>query len=175
MSSRWHTIFTGRELLAQHDAVMWNDSTQHIEITYPNNVNSKLAFHKVASFHQHYSTYTLQTYQHQEHKFRSWPTQMPSPSHLHARVQPRNTYKHTYIKFCLDKTKQYYTKSRQTTCTLFTPDPTEYKGNLKINNSALRIITHQMVLDPMLDPNLTYSTRIHNISLQALKPLQMIK
>ena len=24
-------------------------------------------FHKVASFHQHYSTYTLQTYHHQEH------------------------------------------------------------------------------------------------------------
>ena len=28
--------------------------TQHIEITHPHNVNSKLAFHKVASFHQHY-------------------------------------------------------------------------------------------------------------------------
>ena len=30
--------------------------TQHIEITHPNNVNLKLAFHKVASFHPHYST-----------------------------------------------------------------------------------------------------------------------
>ena len=38
--------------------------TQHIEITHPDNVNLKLAFHKVASFHQHYSTYTLQTYHH---------------------------------------------------------------------------------------------------------------
>ena len=77
--------------------------------------NSKLAFHKVASFHQHYSTFTLQTYHHQEHRFRSWPTQMTSPSHLNtqARVQPRNTYNHTYITFCLDKTKQSHTKSRQ--------------------------------------------------------------
>ena len=33
-------------------------------------------------------------------RFRSWPTQMTSPSHLHkqVRVQPRNTYNHAYIK-----------------------------------------------------------------------------
>ena len=75
--------------------------TQHIEMTHSHNVNSKLSFHKVASFHIHYSTYTLQTYHHQEHQFRSWPTQMTSPSHLHtqARVQPRNTYNYTYITF----------------------------------------------------------------------------
>ena len=55
---------------------------------------------KVASFLQHYSTYTLQTYHHQEHQFRSWHTQMRSPSHLHiqAQVQHSNTYNHTYIK-----------------------------------------------------------------------------
>ena len=35
--------------------------TQHIEITHPNNVNLKLAFHKVASFHPHYLTFTPQT------------------------------------------------------------------------------------------------------------------
>ena len=75
-------------------------STQHIEITHPRNVNLKLLFHKVVSFHQHYSTYTLQTYHYPEHRFRSWPTQMTSPSHLHtqARVQLRNAYNHTYIK-----------------------------------------------------------------------------
>ena len=60
--------------------------TQHIETTHLHNVNSKRAFHKVASFHQHYSTYTLQTYHHQEQKFRSWPTQMTSPSHLHTQA-----------------------------------------------------------------------------------------
>ena len=75
-------------------------------------MNSKLAFHKVASFHQHYSTFTLQTYLHPEHRFRSWHTQMTSPSHLHtqARAQQRNIYNHT---ICLDKIKQSHTKSRQ--------------------------------------------------------------
>ena len=38
--------------------------TEHIEITHPHNVISKLAFHKVESFHQHYSRLTLQTYRH---------------------------------------------------------------------------------------------------------------
>ena len=72
--------------------------TQHIEITHPNNVNLKLAFHKEASFHPHYSTFTPQTYHHPVHRFRSWPMQMTSQSHPHTqvRVQPRNTYNHTY-------------------------------------------------------------------------------
>ena len=35
--------------------------------------------------------------------------------------------------------------------------------------------THQRVLGLTLDPKLTYSTHIHNISVQAHKPLQMIK
>ena len=75
--------------------------TQYIEITHPNNVNLKLAFHKVASFHPHYSTFTPQTYHHPVHRFRSWPMQMTSQSHPHTqvRVQPRNTYNHTYTKF----------------------------------------------------------------------------
>ena len=77
------------------------DSTQHIEITHPNNVNLKLAFHKVASFHPHYLTFTPQTYHHPVHRFRSWPMQTTSQSHPHTQVpvQPRNTYKHTYTKF----------------------------------------------------------------------------
>ena len=52
--------------------------------------HSKVAFHKVASFHQLYLTFTLQTYHHPEHWFSSWSTLMTSPSHLHtqARVQP---------------------------------------------------------------------------------------
>ena len=104
---------------------------------------------------------------------------MTSPSHLHtqARVQPINTYNHTYIRFCLDKTKQSHTKSRQTTCTLFTPDPEEYKSNLylKINNTALPMATNPKVLGLTLDPKLTYNTHIHSISVQAHKPLQMIK
>ena len=65
----------------------------------------------------------------------------------------------------------------KTTCTLFTPDPAEYKSNLdlKINNTALPIATHPTVLGITLDLKLIYSTYIHNISVQAQKPLQMIK
>ena len=49
----------------------------------------------------HYSTFTPQTYHHPVHRFRSWPMQMTSQSHPHTqvRVQPRNTYNHTYTKF----------------------------------------------------------------------------
>ena len=55
---------------------------------YKNHTSSQRQFKtgKVASFHQHYSTYTLQTYHHQEHQFRSWSTQMTSPSHLHIQA-----------------------------------------------------------------------------------------
>ena len=71
------------------------------KITLPNNVNLNLAFHKVAFFHPHYLTFTPQTYHHPVHRFRSWPMQMTSQSHPHTqvRVQPRNTYNHTYTKF----------------------------------------------------------------------------
>ena len=72
---------------------------KHIETTHPDNVNLKLAFHKAASFHPHYLTFTPLTYHHSVHRFRSWPTKMTSPSHTQARVQPRNTYNHTYTKF----------------------------------------------------------------------------
>ena len=131
----------------------------------------------MASFYQHYSTFTLQTYHHQELRFRSWPTQMASPSHLHtqARVQPRHTYNHTYIKFLPGQNNITLNPDKQT-CTLFTSDPADYKSNLdlKINNTALPMATHPKVLDLTLDPKLTYSTHIHNISVHAHQPLQMI-
>ena len=65
----------------------------------------------------------------------------------------------------------------KTTCTLFTPDPAEYTSNLDltINNKALPMATHPKVLGLTLDPKVTYSTHIHNISVQAHKPLQIIK
>ena len=60
---------------------------------------------------------------------------------------------------------------------LFTPDPAEYKSNLdlKISKTALPIATHPNVLGLTLDPKPTYSTHIHNISVQEHKPLIMIK
>ena len=53
----------------------------NIKFTHPDNVNLKLAFHKVASFHPHYFTFTPETYHHPVHRFRSWPTQTTLPSH----------------------------------------------------------------------------------------------
>ena len=65
----------------------------------------------------------------------------------------------------------------KTTCTLFTPDPAEYNSNLdiKINNTALPRTTYPKVMGLNLESKLTYSTQIHNISVQTHKPLQMIK
>ena len=106
---------------------------------------------------------------------------MTSPSHLYiqSRMQPRNTYNHTYVHtvFAWAKQNNLTLNPDKTICTLFTADPAEYKSNLdlKINNTALPMVTHQRVLGLTLDPKLTYSTRIHNISIQAQKPLQMIK
>ena len=60
----------------------------------------------------------------------------------------------------------------KTTCTLFTPDPAEYTNNKQQST------THgnaPKVLGLTLDPKLTYSTHIHNISVQAHTPLQIIK
>ena len=113
-------------------------------------------------------------------RFRSWPTQMTSPSHQHrqARVQQGNTYNHTYMNFfAWTKQNNRTLNPDKRTCTLFTPDPAEYKNNLdlRINNTALRMAKHPKVLGLTLDPKLTYSTHIYNISVQVHKPLQMIK
>ena len=134
----------------------------------------------MASFHPHYLTFTPQTYHPSVHRFRSWRMQTTSQSHPHTqvRVQPRNTYNHTYTKF-LHWTKQnnLLLNPDKTTCTLFTPDPAVYTSNLDliINNKALPTATHPKVLALTLNPKLTYSTHIHNISVQAHKPLQIIK
>ena len=87
-----------------------------------------------------------------------------------------------YIQPCLHKafalTKQnnLLLNPDKTTCTLFTQDPAEYTNNLDltINNKALPMATHPKVLGLTLDPKLTYSTHIHNISVHAHKPLQII-
>ena len=120
----------------------------------------KLAFHKVASFHPH--------------RFRSWHTQTTSPLHLHtqARVQPRNTYNLTYIKF-LPVQNNLILNPDKTNCTLFTPDPAEYTSNLdlKINKNALPMAMHPKVLGLTVDPQFAYSTHIHNISVHAHKSI----
>ena len=73
--------------------------TQYTQTTHPYSVNLELAFPKVTSFHPQYLTFTLQTYHHLEHRFRSFHTQITSHPHTQAGVQPSNTYNHTYIQF----------------------------------------------------------------------------
>ena len=65
----------------------------------------------------------------------------------------------------------------KTTCTHLTPDPAEYKIilDLKINNTALPMAMHTTVLGLTLHPKIIYITHHHNISVQAYKPLQIIK
>ena len=99
-------------------------------------------------------------------------------THTQARVQPRNTYNHTYTKFLHGQNKKkLLLNPDKTTCTLFTPDHAEYTSNLDltITNKALPMATHPKVLGLTLDPKVTYNTHIHNISVQAHKPLQIIK
>ena len=47
--------------------------------------------------------------------------------------------------------------------------------DLKINNTALPMTTHPKIMGLTLDPRLTYSTHIHNISVHAHNPIQIIK
>ena len=97
----------------------------------------------------------------------------------HTSTSAAKKYIQPYIHkvFSLTKQNNLALNPDKTTCTLFTPDPAEYKSNLvlKINNTALRMATHPKVLGLTLDPKLTYITHIHNISVQAHKLLQMIK
>ena len=91
-------------------------------------------------------------------------------------LSAHTAYNHTYIKFLSGQHKTISHLNRDKT-TLFTRDPAEYKSNLdlKINNTAVCMATHLKVLGLTIDIKLIYSTHIHNISVQAHKPLQMIK
>ena len=97
----------------------------------------------------------------------------------HTSTSAAKKYIQPYLHKVFDRTKQnnLLLNPDKTTCTMFTPDPAEYTSNLDltINNKALPMATHPKVLCLTLDPQLTYSTHIHNISVQAHKPLQIIK
>ena len=106
--------------------------------TYINHTSShrqsKLAFHKVASFHQHYSTFTLQTYHHRFRHDITITSTHTSPSTAKKYIQP---YLHKVFVWTTQNNLRI--NPDKTTWTLFTTDPAEYKGNLylKINNTAL--------------------------------------
>ena len=114
--SCYRQTFQAQSLSSSQSTSMDAKPTQHIDITHPNNVNLKLAFHKVASFHPHYLIFIPQTYHHPVHRFRSWPMQTTSQSHPHTHKYECSQEIHTTIptySFCLDKTKQPLTKSIQ--------------------------------------------------------------
>ena len=96
----------------------------------------------------------------------------------HTNTSSAKEYIQPYLHkvFAWTKQNNLTLNPEQTSCILFTTDPTEYKNNLdlKINNTTLPMATHPNVLGLTLDPKLTNSTQIHN-SLQAHKPLQRIK
>ena len=92
-------------------------------------------------------------------------------TYTHTSTSAAKKYIQPYLHKVVAWTKQnnLTLNPDKTTCTLFTPDPAEYKSNmdLKMNNTALRMATHPRILGLTLDPKLTYSTHIHNISVQA--------
>ena len=105
---------------------------------------------------------------------------MTSPSHPHTHKHECSQEIYTTIPtycFCLDKTKQYHNKSRQNNLHPIHARPCRIyeRSGHKIHNNALPMATHPKVLGLTLDPKLTYSTPIHNISVHAHKPLQIIK
>ena len=141
-----------------------------METTHPYNVNLSMAFFKVAFSHPYYLTFTLHTYHHPEQWFRSYIMQMASPSQLHTCTSTGAAMKYIqpylHIVFAWTKHNNLPLNPDKTTCTLFTPDHGEYKSNrdLKINNTSLAMETHPKVVGLTLDPKLSYSTHIHNMS-----------
>ena len=95
----------------------------------------------------------------------------------HTRTSAANKYIQPYLHtvFVWTKLNNIILNPDKTTCTVFTPDPAEYTSNLdlKIHNNALLMATQPKVLGLTLDPKVTYSTHIHNISVHAHKPLQI--
>ena len=73
--------------------------------------------------------------------------------------------------FAWTKQTTFILNPDKTTCTLFTPDPAEYTSNLDltINNKASK------GSGSYLRPKTHIHTHIHNISVHAHKPLQIIK
>ena len=136
-------------------------------------------FHKVASFHQHYSTlYTVDIPPPRAQVQVGANANDITITSTHNSPSAAKKYIQPYLHKAFTWTKNNLTLNPDnTTCTLFTPDPAEYKSNpdLKINNTALRMTTYPKVLGLTLDPKITYNTHVHNMSEQAHKPLHMIK
>ena len=93
----------------------------------------------------------------------------------HTSMSAANKYIQPYLQkvFAWTKTKQSHNPNKQLALHARPYRIYEQPGP-KIQNNALPMATHSKVLGLTLDPKLTYSTPIHNISVQARKPLQII-
>ena len=106
--------------------------------------------------------------------------QTTSQSHPHTHKYECSKEIHTTIStqsFCLDKTKQALTKSRQNNLHSVHTRPCRIYEQSGPNNKQ-QSTTHGNAPKGSgltLDPKLAYNTHIHNISVQAHKPLQIIK
>ena len=129
----------------------------------------------MASFHPHYLTFT---------------PYLPPPSapvqvmayaddititSTHTSTSSAKKYIQPYLHKVFAWTK--HTKSRQNNLHSVHARPyrTYEQSGHKIHNNALPMATLPKVLGLTLDPKLTYSTHIHNISVHTQKPLQIIK
>ena len=97
----------------------------------------------------------------------------------------------TILKQCYDKTEAGHMRMNKTTervkryaiwykmmdsCLVYVRNCSVYNRQHKPQNKPKpHQATHPKVLGLTLDPKLTYSTHIHNISVHAHKPLQVIK
>ena len=93
----------------------------------------------------------------------------------HISTSAAKKYIQPYLQkvFALTKQNNLILNPNKTTCTLFTPDPAEYTSNLDLIYTTMHY--PWQLLGLTLNPKLTYSTHIHNISVHAHKPLQIIK
>ena len=131
------------------------------------------------TFSHHFNIYTADIPPHREPvQVMVYPDDITITS-THTSTSAAKKYIQPYLHkvFVWTKQNNLTLNPGKTTYTLFTPDPAEYKSklDLKINNTALPMETHPMVLVLTLDPKLTCSTHIHNISVHAHRPLQIIK
>ena len=97
----------------------------------------------------------------------------------HTSTSAAKKYIQAYLHTVFSWTKQnnLILNPHKTTCTLFMPHPAKYSSNLDliIHNYALPRAMPQKDLGLTFDPKLIYCTHIHNISVHAHKPLQIIK
>ena len=148
--------------------------TQHSTVTALHTLNNTVAkgFNQISPYANNYlSTRYEQNFQYNKRTYTNQKAATDQNSRYNHKVH-RTIHQGAQTYIIHASIEQSHTKYRQTTCTLYTPDPAGYENNLdhKISNITLPMATHLKVLGLTLDPNLTYSTHIHNISVHAHTP-----